>query len=720
VRTGVFDPATRSFYAGLLFIGALACVGLAPAISGPWILDDGPLISTNARIQTLSAANVRFLLTHDMWDLDLSSARVGTNLIYARPLVMLSYAVDWQLGGGSSVMFHVTNALLHLLTIFLAGRALLRWSGIPAGALLATAYFALHPARAESAAWISGRPDVLATLGLLVCVEGVHALHNAARIRAITLFVLGVVVSFGAKETAVLLPLLVMIELATATRRGALKPDGRAWPLIVSLAIAGCYLVARQVWLPMRPFPITGLGLVTHLGFVFETLGRAAMFLLAPFDLSLSGPMLTERGGKVAPEMHYVLLGAISFLVLLTALVWTRRRKPRAFWSLVAFLISLLPTLNIVWIGGIGSTASRFFYLPSLLLAWFAVELGKGRFQSVTPRVTTLSTYAGAVVLTLLFALQSLNFRSEDHFWASELRSRPDVPANIEYFIRRDWARGEPDRALARSFCSYQFAAQRFSFIGEGARIILMTLAEWAKLLPDARPGELGAIADFLAAAREPNGPAVLQLGLALEVPPQSKVRKTLVRRAAETQTQEAEIRVRLGEPARALELLRAARTGCPRCHDLLDRQARVAYQALDADFAEELAQASLEEHWGELTKRAALERLRGLNHYIAQATGTKLVQLEVQRFAELGLYGEGLRRLDQARRDAPDAANDQGLLRLMLTFAARAGDRPLTVRLANELEMPPPPLPPELSLDRTNQYLAQLQDGCAFPDDLE
>jgi hypothetical protein len=712
-------PATRTFYCGLLFVGLLACLGLAPAMSGSWILDDGPLIATNARVHTLNAENVRFVLTHDMWDLDLSSAQVGTNLVYFRPLVMLSYAIDWQLGGGSSVAFHLTNVLLHVLTVLLAGRALLRWSKSPAGALLATAYFALHPARAESAAWISGRPDVLATLGLLLCVEGVHAWQSAARTRSIALFVLGVFVAFASKETAMLLPVLVLIELGATAPAGAFRPDWRSWPLVTSVMIAGAYLVVRQRWLPMRPFPITGLLPITHVGFVFETLGRATMFLLAPFDLSLSGPMLTERGGKVAPETSYVLLGAFSALVLVAALVMTRRQKPRAFWSLLAFVISLLPTLNIVWIGGIGSTNARFFYLPSLLLAWFAVELGKGRFQSVSPRVTSLVTYAGAIVLTLLFALQSSNFRSDDHFWASELRMRPDVPANIEHFVQRDWARGEPDRALARSLCEYQFAAERFSFMGEGARIILMTLEAWAKLVPDARRTELGAIADFLAAAREPDGPAVLQLGLTLEVPPASRVRKALVRRAAMTQTQEAEIRVRLGEPERALELLRAARASCPRCRDLLDRQAHAAYQALDADLAEELAQGSLDDHWGPLTKRAALARLRTMNHQIAQTTGITRLQLEVQRLGELGLYGEGLRRLDEARRDAPDSADDRGLLRLMLTFAARAGDRPSTEKIAKQLGTPAPPPPPEVSLDRTKRYLAELHDGCAFPDEL-
>jgi hypothetical protein len=715
---GVSNPANRSFYAGVAWVVVLAIVGLLPALFGPWILDDGPLIVTNPRIHELTAANLRFLLTHDMWDLELSVTQTRPHLVYFRPLVMLSYALDWRWGGGGSVAFHVTNALLHVATILLAARALLRWSGSRGGALLAAAYFGLHPARAESAAWISGRPDVLAMLGLLVCLEGVVALRKG--LRGVVLFVMGLVVAFGSKETGVLLPLLVVIELAASARSGAVWTGWRAWPLAATLAAAGCYLLARQLWLPMRPFPIEGLAPLTHVGFVFETLGRAAMFMLAPFDLSLSGAMLTERAGRIAPESHYLLLGVASSLVLLAALIWARRHDRRAFWALLAFVISLVPTLNLVWIGGIGLTAARFFYLPSLLLAWCAIELGRGRFQAVKRSAATVLTYAIAAVLTLLLALQSANFQSEDQFWVSELRTRPDVPANIEHFIQRDWERGEPDRALARSLCEYQIAAERFSFMGAGARIILETLDRWARLLPDERRTELSAIADFLAVAREPSGPAVLRLGFVVDVPPQSRVRRELVARSAEVQTQEAAIRVRLGQPHRSLELVRAARLNCPRCHDLLERQAYVAYQAFDANFAAQLARESLDRHWDELPNRAALDRLRALNDDISQASGTKRLQLQVQRLYELKLYGEGLRVLRQAQRDAQDGASDPSLLPTMLRLAALAGDGPLTERLAQQLDVPALPLSRQPSHDRIEGYLRQLHDGCAFPEELQ
>jgi hypothetical protein len=713
-------PAPRVLHAGLAFLAVLAALAVLPALHGEWILDDHPLIADNATVQALSWHNAQRLLTRDMWDLDVTSSQLDPHLAYYRPLVMLSYALDWAQGDGARAPFHVTNLLLHALTVLLAGRAVWRWTGSVNGALLAAAYFGLHPARAESVAWVSGRPDVLATLGMLTCLEGVARLRRSARASGAWLFGLGCLVAFGSKETALLLPMLVALELgiheATELRRWH---GWKAWPIWLSLGSATLYVLARQLWLPMRPEPVRGLSAVTHAGFVLETLGRAVLYLLAPFELSISGPVLTERNGHVAPEPGYVWLGGAVAVVLVALLLWTQRRKRRAFWALAAFVLSLLPVLNIVWIGGIGLTSPRFFYLPSLLLAFAAVEAGRGGFGALSPRVALGAGAISAACLALLLALQSAVYGSASRFWSSELRSRPDVLANIEYFAEQDWRNGDAARALARSLCEYRVAQQRFSFRGEGARIIMLTLDHWSRALPDAERGQLGEIANFLAQAREPEGSAVLRLDLSVEIPAAGKVRQRLRRQLPTLLTQEAELRARLGQPERALALLRQARAACGRCLDLSDRQAQVAYRAFDPDFAERLAQGTLDAPWGRASKRALIARLRTWNAAISRADGADRRRLEVQRAAELGLYGEASRLLERIIEDDPQAARDPEVARLRLTFAERAGDRALTVSAARALGVPPRASPEPLSSPRTKAFLAQLEHGCAFAEEL-
>ncbi|HYP89263.1 MAG TPA: hypothetical protein VEQ59_13945, partial [Polyangiaceae bacterium] len=477
------------------------------------------------------------------------------------------------------------------------------------------------------------------------------------------------------------------------------------------------YLGARLLWLPMRGDPVRGLSPSTHAGFVLETLARAALYLLAPFDLSISSSVLTERGGHVAPEAAYVWLGAAVVLLLGLGLLWSARRRRRVFWALLAFSISLLPISNIVWIGGIGLTSPRFFYLPSILLAWSAIELGRGRFSALSPRLALIAGAMGALTLAVLLALQSSVYASATAFWLSELRSRPDVPGNIEFFAERDWRDGNAEQALARSFCEFRLVQERFSFRGEGARIIMKTLEHWAEVTPDSDRARLAAIADFLAAVGQPKGSARLSLEISVELPEQGKVRQRLRRFAAPLLTQEAELRVRVGEPTRAGELIRQARASCPRCDDLLDRQARVAYRAFEPELAEQLAQGTLDATWGGSPKRALLARQKAMNAAIERADGAARAQLLAQRAAEAWLPAEALRLLEgiAAARAAPDIE----LAKLRLHFAKLAGDAAATQRAAGDLGIAPPALPPGISGERTQRYVDELKTGCAYPKEL-
>src|SRR5262245_16757131 len=77
-----------------------------------------------------------------------------------RPLVALSYQVDFGTGSGAPLAFHVTNITLHILnSLLVLGLARVIGRVSWAGAALAGAVFAVLPAHAETVAWISGRAD---------------------------------------------------------------------------------------------------------------------------------------------------------------------------------------------------------------------------------------------------------------------------------------------------------------------------------------------------------------------------------------------------------------------------------------------------------------------------------------------------------------------------------------------------------------------------------
>jgi tetratricopeptide (TPR) repeat protein len=173
-----------------------------------------------------------------------------------RPLLKLTFAVEAQAGLGLQGR-HAVNLALHVGAALLALALLRRLEALfthgdegTAGraALLGALLFALHPVQTEAVTYLSGRSSSLAALLALASV--LAWLDGRARGRpwlvhgASPLLLL---LSLGAKETAALLPLALLLLAAAAPRapggwRRALR-DVAAHGLVLALA-AGASLAA--------------------------------------------------------------------------------------------------------------------------------------------------------------------------------------------------------------------------------------------------------------------------------------------------------------------------------------------------------------------------------------------------------------------------------------------------------------------------------------------
>ena len=88
-----------------------------------------------------------------------------------QPLTMLSRMMVCQVFGLNPWAHHLANVLLHALNAGLVFALLLTMTGAPRRSLLVAAFFALHPLRVESVAWVTQLRDVLsACFGLLTLI----------------------------------------------------------------------------------------------------------------------------------------------------------------------------------------------------------------------------------------------------------------------------------------------------------------------------------------------------------------------------------------------------------------------------------------------------------------------------------------------------------------------------------------------------------------------
>jgi protein O-mannosyl-transferase len=421
--------------AALLVVTALAC---APSLTGTFFWDDLTLVAPGGEsaraVHGLDAFTQPFFVTSD------SASMVA----YWRPAVALFYLALRTLFGANPVGYHAAVVSVHLAAVCLAARLARRLLGDrPLAIALAAGLFALHPSRWVSVYWVSGSPDPLFALAaiplLTLAVESPRTPPPTAR-TALSAALL-TALALTTKETALALPFLAAaLAYTTAT------PD-RARPralhvALPSLACVVVYLVARALWLPMRPAAMRSPALVDHALAVLATVWLLVKSIVWPLPLAASRDI-----GFLLSSKHFVmpataLVGGVSVIIATT--VWFARSK-RARPGLALAAGFILPVSNLAWTGFMFLTSDRFLYLPALgvgLALAASLPLDEAR-NTVRAGVFALLAVCG---LTLTSAATHL--RDPVTFWRAEVAAMPTSSQAREQLAAALTTAGRPGEAF--------------------------------------------------------------------------------------------------------------------------------------------------------------------------------------------------------------------------------------------------------------------------------
>ncbi|GEM_PF-2389450 len=242
---------------------------------------------------------------------------------YYRPLLLVSYIIDYQLWQLNPFGYHLTNILLHCLSTILLFALLEILVRNSMAALGGSLLFALHPLQIESVAWVAGRNDVL--LGLFIIIMMLAYIRSIGgdtiNRRAYAFAVFGFVLALFTKESAAFYLLLLPIADLTVREKSlrSLFTPGyllRMFPFVIAL---GAYLLIRLM--------IFG-----------EMIGAEKLYGSAPLhDRILLVP-------SIASEHLKLLAVPIGYSVVhpMDQLLWIRQPWTIVSWMLPALLIFIL------------------------------------------------------------------------------------------------------------------------------------------------------------------------------------------------------------------------------------------------------------------------------------------------------------------------------------------------------------------------------------------
>ena len=425
------SPALKTRGLRAVILLALVTVNLAlflPSMSGDFLWDDKQFISENPHIQ-----GPGFLRTFAVSPFggftggDENSREQDRVMRFYRPLVSLSYWVDFRIWGLNSAAFHLTNILIQtinaiILFYVLGELALGLWAAF-FGALL----FSTYPLHFENVAWISGRTDLLAFLfaGLSV-LSFIRFVKTGKRL---PLLVSGAAYFLGllGKENVILLPLAFFLVLHRREARPG-RALTRLWPH--ALALAG--------WLALR-FNAVGAANLGGSGRSVRDLLTAVGFYgwrtIFPFS-----PSLTVDPLPVFRNTALLVLGAalVGLLALSVRQAWRKDPAPAwPYWAFLGWALFLFPSVAVIFSPtAISLLAWRFLYLPSAVLAaalaWLLERHSRMRRAAVAA-VLLLTGLCGVG----LYQKSSLFGQDETNFWLSlDKPEREDVVARFNVAIK--------------------------------------------------------------------------------------------------------------------------------------------------------------------------------------------------------------------------------------------------------------------------------------------
>ncbi len=414
----------------LAIVGTLVYLN---TLSNPFVFDDTPWVIGNTRIQSLN--NVGDMLT-------------ATN----RPVLELTLALNYALGGEDPAGYHLFNLVIHVLaglvlyglvrrTLELPGiveayRDKARWL---AGAV--ALLWLLHPLNTQSVSYMIQRGESLMGLCYLFTLYSFvrFAIGDGARWGVAA--VLACWVGVGAKEVMATAPLVVLLYDRTFIASSWREVFAKRW---------GIYLGLFAMWAPLAMLLTRGLGgedasagmalegkmlsrwtyLLTQPQVIVEVYLSKALWpdpLVLDYAWVPAIPEDTPPGEVMRLFLSSVLWQGLLVVSLFIASVWGVIRH--TWWGFVGacFFLILAPTSSIMPIADIA--VEHRMYLPLISVVVLVVFGGYALLRLAVREKAGAYGLVLLAVLSLAFGVQTImrnfEYRSRIAIWDSVILARP-------------------------------------------------------------------------------------------------------------------------------------------------------------------------------------------------------------------------------------------------------------------------------------------------------
>lgn len=296
------------------------------------------------------------------------------NGIYYRPLVDLSYWLDYQLWGMDSTFMHLENIVVHLanvILVFLIASRLPVSSEFNKLPIFCALIFGLHPINSEPVNWIAGRTDLFAGMcvffAVYCLVRAIQEQSTRFAIIAFGVFLVGTLV----KETAIMfipVAFLVIFYWPVTPHNVAQYRSWKMRSLIIPILVSTCLVSLLLIVLYIKGHGNNAITLIFEnssnpLLRSLEALGFYIKKLFLPLPLNMA---------IVEVDHLYAIVGIITLCVVVVT--FRRIGIPAIFFASAGLFILpalIVATSTFAWT----PFGERYLYIPSAFAVLGCLEL---------------------------------------------------------------------------------------------------------------------------------------------------------------------------------------------------------------------------------------------------------------------------------------------------------------------------------------------------------
>ncbi len=333
----------------------------ANGLNNDFVWDDSYLVEDNQYIR--DAGNIKKLLTME----DKPATFSGTG--YFRPLINLTYLLDYQLYGGKPYGFRLTNILFNIACVVMLFYLVLL---ITSDQLLAAATALIFSAQAvhvEAVTWISGRNNIICMFFILPSLYYYIKNSRDGKKSHLVYSMLFLFLGAASKEFAFVLPALFVLYDYCFDDDFSLRKNVSKYAIAFATLFA--FMLYRTLTVPMKgAFRLESASLYKR---IITTVGIFLDYMrnqIIPNKLSIYFSMPLEES-ILAPK---VIISSLLLVALLVFVFLYRKKEKALFFSLFAYFLLLAPVSNIIKIPG-ALMADRWLYPASAMFSLFLARL---------------------------------------------------------------------------------------------------------------------------------------------------------------------------------------------------------------------------------------------------------------------------------------------------------------------------------------------------------